>query len=381
MDTVKSSSPKGLLKGLLIIVIGVAVAGGLITALRTAVRTDPKKARLVNAPIPVETASAKTASLDEIIGASGEIQQLDSITLTARIASRITKVPVDLGHIVHQGDVLVQWDDRIILAALSSAKENVAMTKAQLDHSTEQLRRMESIYQQGVGSVVDVEQAKIDLATARHNHASAAEALMQAQLDSEGTKLKAPATGVVLERLVNPEENTKRDQEVLKLGTLDSVMMVARVSEEKIGSVYIGQNAEVTYDAFPGEKFTGEIVKIDPKTDPTTRSFSAYIKIANADLKLKPGLTGFARIFRMKKAAVAVPSTSLMNSVNDRTTVFVVDQNNRAALRQVTPGVSAQGMTEVVSGLKEGDKVVAVGQLNVKENDEVSSVSQSSSRK
>ena len=381
METAKASSSKALFKVLLIIMVGVAVAWGLITALRTAVRTDPKKARLVNAPIPVETANARTSSLDEIIGASGEIQQLDTITLTARVSSRITKLTVDLGHIVHQGDVLVQWDDRLIQAALSSATENAAMTKAQLDHATEQVRRMESLYQQGVGSALDVEQAKVDLATGRRNHAAALETLTQAQLDTEGTKLKAPATGVVLERLVNPEETTKRDQEVLKLGTLDSVMMVARVSEEKIGSVYIGQNAEVTYDAFAGEKFTGEIVKIDPKTDPSTRTFLTYIKIANADLKLKPGLTGFARIFRLKKAAVAVPSTSLMNAVNDRATVFVVDQNNRASLRQVTPGVSAQGMTEVVSGLNAGEKVVAVGQLNVKENDEVNSVSQSSNRK
>jgi membrane fusion protein (multidrug efflux system) len=371
---------KALLKGALIVVVGIAVAWGLIAALRQVVRTDAKKARVFKAPIPVETAAATSTSLEEVIGASGEIQQLNTVTLSARISSRVVKVPVDIGSIVHEGELLAQWDDRVFQAALASAKENVEMTKAQLDHAAEQLRRMESLYQQGVGSAVDVETAKIDLASGRRNHAAAVEALTQAELEAEATQLRSPVTGVVLERLVNPEETTKRDQAVLKLGTLDSVVMVARVSDDKIGSVYIGQTAEVTYDAFPGERFTGEIIKIDPKADPTTRTFLAYIKLSNADLKLKPGLTGFARIYRTKQG-VAVPSTSLMNAVKDRTTVFVVDKEHRAQIREVTPGVEAQGLTEIVTGLQPGDKVVTVGQLNLRENDEIHAGSQPSHEK
>lgn len=374
METAKPSSAKALRKGVFIVVVGVGLAWALIATLRQVVGTDAKKARLLNAPIPVETTAAKPAALEEVIGASGVIQQLNTVSLTSRVASRIAKFPVDLGSIVHEGDLLVQWDNRVFEAALASAKENVEMGKAQLDHAVEQLRRMESLYKQGVGSAVDVEQAKIELATARHNHAAATEILAQAELDLEATAMKAPVTGIVLNRLANPGELTKQNQEVVQLGTLDHVLMVAQVSEEKIGSVTLGQTADVTSDAFPGARFNGEIVKIDPKTDPTTRSFSAYIKIANPDLKLKPGLSGFARIYRTKKA-VAVPSTSLMNAVKGHASVFVVGQDKRVATRQVTPGVSARGMTEVVDGLKPGEKVVTVGQLNLKENDEVNTVS------
>jgi RND family efflux transporter MFP subunit len=167
---------------------------------------------------------------------------------------------------------------------------------------------------------------------------------------------------------VNPGENTQIGQPLFRLGTLENVLMMAEVAQEKVGSVTIGLRAEVGFDAFPGEIFRGEVVKIDPNTNPATHAFPAFIRIANPGLRLKPGLTGFTRIQR-KKTTLAVPSIAVLNPVGDHASVFIVDAGDRARQREIRTGVVGGGMVEVLAGVEEGEKVVTVGQLGLKEYD------------
>jgi Cu(I)/Ag(I) efflux system membrane fusion protein len=183
--------------------------------------------------------------------------------------------------------------------------------------------------------------------------------------------MKSPIDGIVLERLVNPGETSHHDQLVMKLGSLNTVLMAAKISEERMHSVQLGLSAETSFPAFPGETFTGKVVKIDPNIDPITRTFTTYVEIKNPDLRLKPGLSGFARIRRTAKDVLAVPSIAIMNPSGDEAQVFVVDDSDRAHLRKVHPGIVVEAMTEITSGLKEGEKVVSVGQLYLKDNDKV----------
>ncbi|MEK6684571.1 MAG: efflux RND transporter periplasmic adaptor subunit [Nitrospirota bacterium] len=356
------------------IMAGLIVVFALFQAARHMIRTDPQKARLLNTAMPVETAPARVAPIEEIIGAGGEVQPIATVTLTARISGRILQVPVDLGSIVKEGDQLIQWDDRLFQAALNTAREGVEKSQTQLDHGVRQLERLTSLETQGMGSAFDVEEARVGVATARMEQAMAQEAMTRAQWDMENTSLRSPVTGVVLERAVNPGESTKADQPLLTLGALDHILMVAHVGEEKIGSIHLGQTAEVTYDAYPTKRFSGWVVTIDPKIDPKTRTFSTYVKLANPDLRLKPGMTGFVRI-RWQKAALAVPSIAVVNSVGDRPTVFAVGRDLRVHLREIKPGRVAQNQTEILEGLNEGDVVVTIGQFHLKENDLVRSES------
>jgi RND family efflux transporter MFP subunit len=149
------------------------------------------------------------------------------------------------------------------------------------------------------------------------------------------------------------------------------VLMAAKITEEKMHSVQLGLPAEITFPAFPSQVFKGTIFKIDPNIDPITRTFTTYIKIENPDFRLKPGLSGFARIRRTAKDVLAVPSISILNPSGEQASVFVVDGTNHAKMRKVRPGIVVDAMTEITDGLKEGDKVVTVGQFYLKDNDKV----------
>ncbi len=336
--------------------MGLAVAVIAIATVYHLTHTVQRDARLVGLPLPVQTIPATVRTMHETIGASGTIQPSIPLTMTATVVAKVLEVPVDLGEVVKPGELLVRLDPQLYQASLVSAREA-------LDHATKQLARTQALEQKQFASDVQVEQA-------RDAEAKARDALIAAQINLENTVVRSPAPAVVLTRDVNPGEFTKLDQDLISLGVINPVMMVAEVSEDKLGAVYVGMQAQVGTDAYPGVTFDGTVAKIDSRINDSTRSFGAYIQLANPDLKLKKGVTGYARL-ESTKMALSVPSTAIMNPVGDRAAVFVVGKDHRAHLRQVLTGVSVGGMTEILSGVQEGEQVVTVGQYDLHDNDAV----------
>jgi membrane fusion protein (multidrug efflux system) len=341
------------------------------------IHTDSKKARVVHAPSPVETVPVRRQTLEEVIGGSGTVQQFNTVLLTTQITARVLEVPVWIGDIVKRGDLLVRWDDRLIRATLDANRQFVETSKIKIKNETLQVERYAALAKQHMGTPLELEKAQIALADAQEQLARATMGLRQAEIALERVQMRAPIEAIVLERLVNPDEITHNDQIVMKLGAIDTVLMAAKITEEKIHSVQVNLPAEVTFPAFPAETFQGKVFKIDPNTDPVTRTFTAYVQIKNPGYRLKPGLSGFAHIQRTAKDVIAIPSVAIMNPSGDQASVFVVDRSGRATPRNVNLGIVVNAMTEVTSGLNEGEKVVTVGQLYLKENDKVQSTSKS----
>jgi RND family efflux transporter MFP subunit len=333
--------------------------------------TTTSKARLVHAPSPVETVPVRRQTLEEIIGGSGALEQAETVNLITQLTAQVLEVPVKLGDLIKKGDLLVRWDDRLIKATVEANREYVEADKIKIRNETRQVERYSTLQNKNMGTAVDLEKYEMALADAKIDLAKSTVSLKQAEIDLEHVKQLSPVVGIVLERLVNPNEFTKPGQVIMKLGVLNTVLMAAKITEEKMHSVQLGLSAETTFPAFPSEVFKGTVAKIDPNIDPITRTFTTYIKIENPDFRLKPGLSGFARIRRTAKDVLAVPSIAIMNPSGEQASVFVVDSNNHAILRKVHPGIVVDAMTEITDGLKEGEKVVTVGQFYLKDNDKV----------
>jgi membrane fusion protein, multidrug efflux system len=339
--------------------------------------TDTSKARIINAPAAVETVPVRRQTLEEVIGGSGAVEQLNTVQLTAQLDAQVLEVPVKEGDLVKKGDLLVRCDDRLIQATIQANRDYVEAGRIKIRDQTRQVDRYTALQNKNMGTQLDLEKSEMALADAREAFAKSTLSLRQAEIDLEHVKMQSPIDGIVLERLVNPGEWTKPGQLVIKLGSLNTVLMAPKLTEDKMHSVELGLPAETSFPAFPGAVFPGKVFKIDPNIDPLTRTFTAYVEINNPDLRLKPGLSGFARIRRTAKDALVVPSIAVMDPSGEQPVVYVVNDSNRANLRKVRSGIIANGLTEITSGLKEGEKVVAVGQLNLKENDKVHTTSRS----
>ena len=195
--------------------------------------TDTGKARRVQAPSPVETVPVRRQTLEEVIGGSGTVKQFNTVLLTTQISALVLEVPVKIGDIVKKGDLLVRLDDRLIQATLESNRQFGKTSK--IKNETRQVERYTALEQQHMGTPLDLEKAeKIALADAREELAKAQLlGLQQAEIALEQVRMRSPIDGIVLERLVNPDETTHNDQIVMKLGAIDKVLMAAKITEEK----------------------------------------------------------------------------------------------------------------------------------------------------
>jgi len=342
-----------LLIGLVLGLLCMGIVGWMLLHL---INTDQVDAGKVGLPIPVEVLPAGVQPMHMTIGASGTLSSLNTISITARVTSPVVSVPVDLGDVVRKGELLAAMDDRIYVAGEKSAE-------AISDHDDKQLVRMQTLEQRGYGAASDTEMALEAAVAAR-------QVVIQSKIDLGNTKITAPVDSIVMTRTVNPGEIPAVGVELFELGPIAQVYMVAAVPTDKMGFVAMGMQSEVSIDSFPGEIFKGVVVKIDAVASVVTRTYAVYIRIDNPDLRLRPGVTGYARLER-SHSALAVPSVAIINPVGDQATVFIVDRDSRARIREVRPGLMADGMTEILDGLQEGDKVVTVGQLELHDGDHV----------
>ncbi|MBV9128652.1 MAG: efflux RND transporter periplasmic adaptor subunit [Verrucomicrobia bacterium] len=332
--------------------------------------TDQQKARTLRGPIPVEVAPARIAAIEEVVGGSGQIVQYTTVNVTARLPARIVELPVNIGVFVKAGDLIARFDDRVPKATVAANRELLEASRTKAKNYETQLKRLTALQERHMAADYDVETAESNLATAKQTIAAAQQALAQAEVDLEYTVLKSPVNGIVIDRPANLGETAKLDETIAVIGEIDNVYLKAIIGEEKIGSINLNMAAEASFDAYPGEVFKGTVEKIDPQTNPLTHAFATYIKIPNPGWRLKPGLTGFARL-SLSRRALTVPSTAVLNPVGDHPSVFVIDSAKRAHQRAVRIGKISGALTEILDGLQEGETIVVTGQMYVLENDEV----------
>ncbi len=166
------------------------------------------------------------------------------------------------------------------------------------------------------------------------------------------------AVGVVVGQSVEPATT------LFKIGDRSQVDVVARVYEEDLGKLRVGQPVSVRTLAYPGRTFEGSIAMIGPTLDPQTRTVEAWIPLANPDGALKPNL--FARVgvvLRQNATALAVPNATIIEA-NGEKFVFVRQKGQYARVEVVT-GASDDRYTEIKDGLVPGDEVVTQGNREI----------------
>lgn len=333
-------------------------------------RYTANQARRASRPIPVGTSQAKVTNLQVSIGAGGQVLQYTTITLTSRIAAAAQKVLGNVGDTTLAGQILVEDDRRPFEASLASSKAGLASARAAEEQSAAAEKSTEILKAKKMATEMEVLNAKVDLASKQAALEASKVQLLQAKMDLEATVVTSPVDGIILARFVNANERVNANQILMQLGNLEKVYLLAQVQEESIANIHQGQPTEVFFSAYPTTTFNGTVERIDPRIDPKTRAFTAYIAVVNPKRTLKPGLTGFARV-KLQKTALAVPTTAVINPFGESAAVFVVNSESRAILTPVRVGLEAGGMMEIVSGLHEGATVVSVGTVDLRDKDKV----------
>ncbi len=174
----------------------------------------------------------------------------------------------------------------------------------------------------------------------------------------------APASGVVVERNAFEGKYFNRGEKLFHIADLSVVWLLAEAYDRDFPFIYRGQEAEFITKAYPGESFSGEVVFIDPVVDPRTRTVRLRMEADNTDGRLKPGMDGTAELSYRSADKLSIPAAAPLFT-GRRTVVYVEKSPLVYNLREVVLGPRYGDYYAVISGLEEGEKVVARGNFKL----------------
>ncbi|MBZ5618143.1 MAG: efflux RND transporter periplasmic adaptor subunit [Acidobacteriia bacterium] len=383
----------------LIPVIGGLAFFSLRALSRTPAKIDPDKLVRV-----------EKIDLARSVVATGKIEPTTKVEIKSKASGIILKLPVNVGDVVHQGQVICELDQNDLLPRLRQAKAALGMADAQLKSALADLERnkveaagpdvpflkkdmdrarmmfqemlvpqtarddAEKNYQMGLNRQqqatvnLGVSQAAIAKAEAQVEQFRAQ--LSQSEEDLRNATIVSPIDGVVL----------SRDREVgdavssiltmgsgatlvMTLGDLREVYVKGKVDESDIGKVYLGQPARITVESYKDRNFAGKVTKISPmgveKDNVTT--FEVRVSISNESRKLMATMTANAEIMlEERKGVLAVPEGAIIYKKDRSTEVETPDATSESGKRRVpvTTGISNGSKTQISKGLSEGQQVI-----------------------
>jgi multidrug efflux pump subunit AcrA (membrane-fusion protein) len=177
-------------------------------------------------------------------------------------------------------------------------------------------------------------------------------------------RVNAPIDGVVVEKMAVKGQMVDAGMKLYRLADLSIVWVQSQIYEQDLALLKLGQEAEVSLSYLPDRKFRGRITYIYPTVDEKTRTARVRMEFHNPGLFLKPGMFATVEIHaELEPEALLVPDTAVLRS-GDKNTVFVALEGGKFEPRSVTLGARSEGdQIQVLSGLKEGERVVTSGQF------------------
>jgi multidrug efflux pump subunit AcrA (membrane-fusion protein) len=178
----------------------------------------------------------------------------------------------------------------------------------------------------------------------------------------------APISGTVVSNPLTIGSTVSTTTTLLTLAAAGSIEIEAAIPEREVGQLRTGLRAEVFLEAFPGEVFAAEVIRLSPVVDPVSRTKQIILKFLREDSRINPGM--FARMklnTRAYQNVVSVPEDAVVEN-RGTTVVYVVSSGNeggdaaRVSVREIAAGVSVDGEVEIKSGLDGGEAVVVQGQ-------------------
>ena len=310
----------------------------------------PRAADLADKPVPVRIAVAAPATHAGEIRATGTLLFKREITLGFKVAGIVKSFNVDSGDAVKMGDVLARLDPTEVGARNRDSAATLANAEAAL-------KRQEDLFAKGFASQAAVDNAKMAVDRARASQDATA-------FDAAKAELRAPADGVVLSRLAEPNEVVTPGKPILLFGDASGgLVLVTPVSDSQITRIRGGDSAVIKFAGLPPIKAL--VARLAAKADQRTGAFDVELKLTEVSSGLRSGLVGEARILPSIKDQIsqylAIPAIALLEGRGDQAAVFVVDKASKAQRRSVRIGGFLDDLVLIADGLQLGERVVTSG--------------------
>ena len=334
--------------------------------------------------VQLQVEPAQVRQLDEYLQVPGTVQATDTRVNTVRplARGRLHDVVVRIGDRVRAGQALASYDNieaGELVSQIAGARAELQKLRVRERNLSRQADRALSLADIGAVPKKEYEQARADQQGAEEEIKSQESVIagMLARLQrfgvSEGggqsvplTTISSPFTGVVTKLNASPGEVIEPTSELFTVADLSTVWVQAEVYEKDLGRIRVGQPAFIAVDTYPDEQFTGKVTYVSDFLDPQTRTAKVRCEVANGAMRLK--LDMFANVnlpTTFSRRALSVPASAIQ-TVGDKTVVFVQKEPTKFEPRWVTAGNTVKGFVEITDGLKAGETVVKTGSFHLK---------------
>ena len=340
-----------------------------------------------------QTATITRGPITQAVTATGTLNPVVNVQVGSQVSGNIAKLFVDFNSEVKAGQVVAQIDPVLFQATVTQAEGDLANAQAALELAKVNATRMQELFTRKTSSQADLDQAMANLHQAEANVKIKQGALDRARADLEHCTITSPIDGVVISRSVDVGQTVAASLQAPVIfaiaNDLTKMQIDANVAEADVGVVKVDQNVDFTVDAFPMETFHGRVVQVRnaPITVQNVVTYDTVIGVSNPDLKLKPGMTANVSIIvahkddvlQIKNAALRFrpPDATLVETRRmgtsrtgrpgggrgvphesaERTVYVLPPGTSRPQPLRIKTGISDGIGTEVVEGLKEGDRV------------------------
>jgi len=318
-----------------------------------AVAISPEKRKLMN----LRLATAETKHLTRRLRTSARIvaDETRLFRVTTKIDGYVEKLFVNAtGQAVRRGQPLLAIYSPDLVASQQEFLSALAMAK-QMGQSPDPL------FAENARGLLDAARRRLklwDISDAQ------IERLEKSGRIEKALTLAAPASGYVSEKMVLPGQKIMAGEMLMVVADLSDVWAEADLYESDAAYVKVGMEADLTLPFLPGKTFQGRISFLNPFLDAASRTLKARLEIANPDLLLKPEMYGDITLALDFGERLAIPASAVMRT-GERNYVFVDDGAGSLIPVQVRIGIQSGDDLEIISGLKDGDRVVSAANFLV----------------
>jgi membrane fusion protein, multidrug efflux system len=307
----------------------------------------------------VNVATAKSEIIPNLLTAVGDLAAVHQVNVTSDVNGRITEIQFTAGASVKAGTPLVQLFDGPEQGDLANFKAQQRVAQLSLDRAKQLAER-----QFGPQATVDSAQAAFDQASAG---IAKTEAIISQKL------VRAPFDGELGVRKVEVGQYLTAGTQIVSLTDLSALYANFTVTEKDSGHLKVGQIVRIAVDAYPGQTFEGKITTIEPQIATETRNIRVQATIQNPDRILKPGMFATTTVVLPDKPPViTVPETAVDYTLYGDSVFLLGEKKEEDGKTSLTvtrtfvqTGKRLEGRAEILKGLKDGDRVVSVGQLKL----------------
>jgi len=312
-----------------------------------------------SAEFTVAVVTPKKAPATVAIDLPGQTQAYTQAPIFAQTTGYLKKWYFDIGSKVKTGDVLAEIDTPQVDQGLSQAKATLNQAQAALDLSKANYVRAQDLLKRKVIAQQDFDTSESDYRSKDATVSADAAAVSQLQALEDFKVVRAPFAGVVTARNTDIGQivTSGSGRALFTLAQISPLRIYVNVPETMAGYVQEGGPATINFPGFPGQKFSGKVVRTAGAIDPNSRTLLTEIDVANESGQLFPGAYSPVHLETEGPKSLLVPSSSLLFR-SEGAALGIVGPDNRVHIKKIKIGRDLGGELEIVSGLLPTDQVV-----------------------